>query len=73
MGCVKAAAEFSFEIIDTEARQVWTPQPNQQSREVGHEERKVGRVMNGTLFDIHKIFESPKLFGIAKVELNLKA
>ena len=29
--------------------------------------------MNWCLFGVHKVFEAPKLFGIAEVEFNLKA
>ena len=45
----------------------------QEMREVDHEKSEVGGIGHALLGQVHEIFQAPMLFGIAEVELNLKA
>ena len=40
---------------------------------VDHEQGEVGRIVHGSLLDIHKVLEAPILLGIAEIELDLEA
>ena len=42
-------------------------------RDIHHEESEVGSVGDSLLGDVHEVFQSPELPGIAEVKLDLKA
>ena len=64
---------MGFQIIDAEGRTGWSQVTDQDLRNVDHKHRQVSGIVNRGLVDIHKIFQSPELFGIAEIELNLEA
>ena len=61
-----------LEVIDTESRTGRAEVADQDLGNVNHKHRQVSRIVNRGLVDIHKVFQSPKLFGIAEIEFNLE-
>lgn len=45
----------------------------QGSTEIDHEEREIGSIGDSVFFHIHEIFETPELFGVSEIELDLEA
>jgi hypothetical protein len=37
---------------------------------INHEQGQVGGIGHSSFFDVHEIFQTPVLFGVAEVELN---
>ena len=63
---------MSLEIIDAERGISRSKLINQNQRNINHKHRQIGCVINRELVDVHKIFQSPKLFSVAEVELDLE-
>ena len=66
------ASEMSFEVVDTEKGTGWSEVPDQDVRNIDHKHGKISGIVNGSLVDVHKIFQTPKLFGVAEVEFDLE-
>jgi len=63
---------MSFEIIDTESGTGWPEVTDQDLGDIDHKHRQISGIVNRGLVDIHKIFQTPKLFGVAEVEFDLE-
>ena len=59
-----------FQVQNTEITLVLAMGLQQPMAEIDHEERQVHRIRHGGLFDIHKIFETPILLGVTKIEFD---
>ena len=66
------ASEACFEVVDTESRIIWSEVTDQDVGNIDHKHSQIGRIVNRELVDVHKIFQSPKLFGVAEVEFDLE-
>ena len=42
-------------------------------RHIDHEQRQVGRIGDASGGDVHEVFQTPVLFGVTEVELDLEA
>ena len=64
---------MGLEVKNAEIRFALAVRLEQHREEVDHEESEIDGVGDSLLRDIHEILQSPILFGIAEVELNLEA
>ena len=72
-GEISPCAKLCFEVKNTKARIMFSIRLKHDLRKVDHEKREVDGIGNSLWFDSHKIVQSPMLFGVTEVELNLKA
>ena len=66
------APEVGFKIVDAESGMSWSNVLNKSVRNINHKHSKVSRIVNRELFKVHKIFQTPELFGITEIEFNLE-
>src|SRR5688500_16163755 len=45
---------------------------NQGMGQIDHEHRQIGTIVDRPLFDTHEVFETPILFRVSKIELQLE-
>ena len=67
-----SATEPGFEVIDAEGWPLIPHRANQGMGDVDHEHRQIGTVINWSFLDTHEVFETPKLFRISKIKLQLE-
>ncbi len=72
-GHVTAGSIVKFEVKDTELRLLLAIGRQQRRRQVDHEEGQVDGIGHRGRGHIHEVFQTPRLFGITEIELNLKA
>ena len=65
-------SEVGFEVEDTSIRSILAEIPQKAMGQVDHKQRKVRSIGHGSFIDVHEIFHTPILFGILKVEFDLK-
>ena len=65
-------AEVGFEVVDTEGRVSWSEVTGEHLCQVDHEHRQIGGIVNRELLDIHEIFQTPELFSVTEIELDLE-
>ena len=62
-----------FEVIDTEGRPPRPHRAHQGLGDIDHEHREIGAIINRSFLDAHEVIETPRLFRISKIELQLEA
>ena len=70
---VASSSKMGLEVKNAEIGFALAVRLEQHRGKVDHEESEIDGVGDSLLRDIHKILQSPILFGIAEVELNLEA
>ena len=63
---------MSLEIVDAEGGISGSELFEQDQRNINHKHSQISGIVNRDLVDIHKIFQPPKLFGVAKIEFDLE-
>jgi len=62
-----------FQISDAEIWIGLLKAPQECLWKIEQEECQVGSIGHGCLFDVHKIFQTPILFGVLEIEFDLEA
>jgi hypothetical protein len=63
---------MGFQVQHAKFRIGFAKWPQEHGAEVHHEESQIGRIGDRPFFDIHKVIQSPVLFGIPEIELDLE-
>ena len=67
------ASEAGFEVIDIESGTIGSKVTDEKLRNIDHKHSQISRIVEQDAVDVHKIFETSKLFGVAEVEFDLEA